>query len=204
MDTTEENEKYDYEYDNALTYRISRISFIFVSFVIIAGGYTTQLLSCNTQRVLKNNIYVKHLVGIFLIFMFIMLEGGWEFHSSLSNSNINNWSNGNCITSLIFALVLYIIFLLTSKMRFFYTILFFSLLFLLYITNTQRLNYKKKNKISDVINHNIIKIEYWLFWLLPIILIIGVIDYYFYKKTELGKKFNFFTFIIGCTQCKKI
>ena len=57
--------------DKIVTARISRVSFIFVAFVIVAGGYTTQLLSCDTQRLLKNNIYVKHLVGFLLIFIYL-------------------------------------------------------------------------------------------------------------------------------------
>lgn len=199
-DDTYENKKYD----KILTHRISRISFIFVSLVIIAGGYTTQLLSCNTQKILQTNIYAKHLIGIFLIFMFIMLEGGWEFNSDLSNSTINNWSNGNCLSSMVYAICIYFVFLMSSKMRFNYTITFFVLLFILYITNTQRLYYRNRNKIDNELNHNIINIETIIFWILPFVLIIGIIDYYFYKKKEMGNKFNLFTFFIGCTKCKKL
>ena len=199
-DDTYENK----EYDKLLTHRISRISFIFVSLVIIAGGYTTQLLSCSTQKILETNIYAKHLIGIFLIFMFIMLEGGWEFNADLSNPTVNNWSNGNCLSSMVYAICIYLIFLMSSKMRFNYTITFFVLLFILYITNTQRLYYRNRNKLDNEYNHKIINIETIIFWLLPFVLIMGVIDYYFYKKKEMGKKFNLLTFMIGCTKCKKL
>lgn len=190
-------------YDKLLTHRISRISFIFVSIVIIAGGYATHILSCDTQRFFNNSIYAKHLLGIILIFMFIMLEGGWEFKTSLGNENVYNWSNGNSITSLLYAILLYFLLLLTSKMRYYSTILFFFLLFKLYFINTQRLNYLKKELISNDINHKIVLYETFIFWLLPIILICGIVDYYFYKKKELGKNFNLFVFLLGCTSCKK-
>lgn len=191
-------------YDKILTTRISRISFIFVSLVIIAGGYTTQLLSCETQRLLKNNIYVKHLIGLLLIFMFIMLEGGWEYNIDASNPTKSNWSNGNAFSSLMYAFIIYILFLLSSKLRFIYGLYFFVLLFILYIVNTQRLYYRSKNNLNDDMNHFILNIETIIFWILPIIFLIGIIDYYLYKKKELGTKFNLFTFFVGCTQCKKL
>ena len=188
--------------DDRVTARISRVSFIFVSFVIISGGYTTQLLSCDTQRLLKNNIYVKHLAGFLLIFMFIMLEGGWDFFTDNLNSS-TNWSNGNCLASLIQAFIVYIIFVLSSKMKIIYTILFFGLLFILYIFNTQRLYLKNKNQIDEKTNHLMVQIEGYLFTiLLPIILLIGIYNYYLLKKKQKGKNFSIITFFIGNNICK--
>lgn len=188
--------------DKIVTARISRVSFIFVSFVIISGGYTTQLLSCDTQRLLKNNIYVKHLVGFLLIFMFIMLEGGWDFFTDNLNSS-TNWSNGNCLASLIQAFVVYVIFVLSSKMKIIYTILFFGLLFILYIFNTQRLYLKNKNQVDEKTNHLMVQIEGYVFSIfLPIILVIGVYNYYLLKKKQKGKNFSIITFFIGNNICK--
>ena len=65
-----------------LTNNISKISFIFVAFLVAAGGYVTQIFSCSTQRYLDTNIYGKHLIGIGLIFIFIMLEGGFNFNAA--------------------------------------------------------------------------------------------------------------------------
>ena len=82
MQTTRENKMNDFLKtleEESLTTNISKISFIFIAFLVIAGGYTTQIFSCSTQRFLSNNIYGKHLIGIGLIFVFIMLEGGWDF-----------------------------------------------------------------------------------------------------------------------------
>ena len=39
-----------------LTNNISKISFIFVAFLVVAGGYVTQIFSCSTQRFLGSNI----------------------------------------------------------------------------------------------------------------------------------------------------
>lgn len=40
-----------------LTNNISKISFMFVAFLVIAGGYSTQIFSCSTQRFLSTNIW---------------------------------------------------------------------------------------------------------------------------------------------------
>ena len=79
-----------------LTNNISKISFLFVAFLIIAGGYATQIFSCSTQRYLSNDIYGKHIIGFGLIFMFIMLEGGWNFDKEDRDKYPVDWSNGNC------------------------------------------------------------------------------------------------------------
>ena len=58
---------------------ISRLGFLFLAYAIISGGYVTQVLPCETKISLKNNIYVKHVIGFVLMFVFIMMEGGWDF-----------------------------------------------------------------------------------------------------------------------------
>ena len=96
----------------------SVISFLFLKFAVIAGGYVTQVIPCQTQRILKHNIFSKHIIGFLLSFAFIMLEGGWGFNKELENSHPDNdWSNGNALESMIFAVILYVVFLLTAKMK---------------------------------------------------------------------------------------
>ena len=95
----------------------SVISFLFLKFAIIAGGYVTQIIPCQTQRVLENNIFSKHIIGFLLAFAFIMLEGGWGFNEELEKSHPDNdWSNGNALESMVFAHPLSR-FLLTAKME---------------------------------------------------------------------------------------
>ena len=185
-----------------LTNNISKISFLFVAFLIIAGGYATQIFSCSTQRYLSNDIYGKHIIGFGLIFMFIMLEGGWNFDNEDRDKYPVDWSNGNCFDSFIFAGILYIIFLLSSKMRISWNVAFFSLLFILYVTNTQRLYHFNRKQLNADTNKNILEAEKIILYSLPIVLMIGVIDYYFYKKNQLGNKFQYYLFILGNAKCR--
>ena len=185
-----------------LTNNISKISFLFVAFLIIAGGYATQIFSCSTQRYLSNDIYGKHIIGFGLIFMFIMLEGGWNFDKEDRDKYPVDWSNGNCFDSIIYAGILYFIFLLSSKMKISWNIAFFSLLFILYITNTQRLYHFNRNQLNKDTNQSILEAEKVILYSLPIVLIVGVIDYFIYKKNQVGKDFQFHLFFLGNAKCR--
>lgn len=59
-----------------ITDQIQKLAFIIVCFIIISGNSVTHLLSCQTQNFLKHNLYIQHIIGFLLIFIFIMLEGG--------------------------------------------------------------------------------------------------------------------------------
>ena len=185
-----------------LTNNISKISFLFVAFLIIAGGYATQIFSCSTQRYLSNDIYGKHIIGFGLIFMFIMFEGGWNFDKEDRDKYPVDWSNGNCFDSFIYAGILYFIFLLSSKMRISWNVAFFSLLFILYITNTQRLYHYNRNQLTQETNKSILDAEKIVLYSLPFVLIIGVIDYFIYKKNQVGKDFQFYLFFLGNAKCR--
>ena len=100
-----------------LTDQIQKIAFIIICFIIISGNTVTHLLSCQTQKFLKDNVYIKHVIGFLLIFIFIMLEGGWSFDEELQNRESVNWTNGNTFDTLAFTFILYILFILMSKMK---------------------------------------------------------------------------------------
>jgi len=189
---------------DSLTNNISKISFMFVAFLVIAGGYATQIFSCSTQRFLSSNIYGKHLIGIGLIFMFIMLEGGWDFNKTELKKHDVDWSNGNCFHSMIYAFVIYGLFLLSSKTRILWNSIFFFLLFVLYITNTQRLYYFNRKYIKPDMNRDILKGEKVVLYSLPFILLVGVADYYMYKTKQLGKDFNLYHFFLGNPICTRL
>lgn len=185
-----------------LTNNISKISFIFVAFLIAAGGYVTQIFSCSTQRYLDTNIYGKHLIGIGLIFIFIMLEGGFNFNAVERDMYPVDWSNGNCSDSMIYAFIIYFIFLLSSKMRLSWNTAFFVVLFILYVTNTQRLYMYNRKQINAETNDRILMVEKVLLYSLPVLLFVGLGDYYFYKQNMLGSKFSLYLFFLGNPTCK--
>jgi hypothetical protein len=183
---------------------LSKFAFIFLIFVVISSGYLKGILSCQMQNFLKNISTGKHLLGIIIIFVFIMLEGGWSFNQEENDMADNDWSSGNAFDSLIIGTLIYIIFIISSKSRLIYNITFFIIVFILYITNTQRSYYYVRKLITDETNNRIITYEKLILYLSIIILIIGFIDYIIYQKQNYKSKFSWYIFLMGVNECTKL
>lgn len=179
---------------------ISKMSFMFISYAIISGGYVTQILPCSIKSLLTNNIYMKHIIGLLLIFSFIMLEGGWSFNKKKIDNL--NWTNGNTIHSLGYALLLYITFLMSSKMKASTNMLFYGILFVIYIINTYTNYLVIKKEIDTELEKKVRKVMLYLCYILVGIFIYGIVNYYYYKKYQIGKSFNIYKYIIGTPKCK--
>lgn len=150
----------------------------------------------------KCDIY-RHLMGILLVFVFIMAEGGWSFGEDEKESE-NSWASGNVSHTIIIAFIIYLIFLISAKSKLIPNLIFFSLIFLLYFINTQRSFLLVREKITKETSDKIIYFEYFLLFLAFITLFYGFIDYIFYQQGEYGKDFSWYLFIIGTKQCKSL
>lgn len=188
--------------ENLLNNIIYKLGFLFVSYIIIASGYIEHVLPCQIQYFFKNNMYAKHIVGCFVIFMFIMMEGGWSFNEEEQNKHDVNWSNGNVIDTSIFAFILYSIFLISANMKLLPNLLFYFLLFIIYALNTQRLYWKNRNNIEQETDEKILLIIKILSIISIIVLIYGFYDYYIFKKLQFKKKFSVFKMVISNKVCK--
>ena len=54
-----------------ITDQIQKLAFIIVCFIIISGNSVTHILSCQTQKFLSENVFIKHMIGFLLIFIFM-------------------------------------------------------------------------------------------------------------------------------------
>ncbi len=183
---------------------LARFAFIFVIFVVISGGYLHGLLSCQMQYFLENINTGKHILGIILIFIFIMLEGGWSFNQEVDNMESNNWASANAIDTLIIGILIYTLFIISSKSRLVFNIIFYTLVFILYIINTQRSYYYVRKIIKDETNDKIILYEKIILGISVFVLIYGFIDYIIYQKKNYKSNFSWYIFLNGVHKCKKI
>ena len=183
---------------------VSRLSFIFLVYATIAGGQVAMLLPCEIQYSLENNIYIKHLAGIMLIFCFIMMTGGWNSDEDKNVNSHFDWSNGNTLHTLLCTIVMYIVFLLTSKMTLTMNMILYGLLFIIYVINTYMRHLDNKDKISESSKINVKYIINILLGISIIIFITGIIGYYNYEKKCYGKEFCLYKFLMGTKKCHSL
>merc|ERR1711998_498052 len=105
-----------------------------------------------------------------------------------------DWSNGNVIDTMIFGVILYSVFLLSAKMRLMPNLLLYTVLFGVYLLNTQRLYWKNRELISEEQDEKYMKHINLALITSAGIFIFGVIDYLIYEKMSYGNKFNIVKF----------
>ena len=180
---------------------VGKFVFIVLIFVVISAGYVTDILSCQTQRWLKTSIFARHIIGIIMVFVFIMMEGGWDFDEKRENAESNNWLSGNTLHTLVFAVLLYSVFFISSKTQLIPNLLFFFIILLIYIINTYREYILVRKEIDDDYNKYILNVEYSLLTLSGITLTYGFIEYIYYQMRQRGKNFEWYRFFLGVPVC---
>ena len=184
-----------------MEYFLSRFAFIFLIYIVITTGYVSEVLSCQMRKFLLEYKMFHHVLGILMVFVFIMLEGGWSFDPKIDADGNNNWSSGNVIETFAISLAIYSIFLLSAKSRLIPNILFYIFVFIIYMINTQRNFWHSRKMITDEENTKILKIGKILFMIAITILFIGFIDYLIYQQKEYGRNFQWNLFILGTSKC---
>tara|TARA_B100001094_G_C18055455_1_gene732225 strand:- start:44 stop:631 length:588 start_codon:yes stop_codon:yes gene_type:complete len=190
--------------DSIIKKEASKIGFLFISFVVIASGYVTQVLPCQTHNFLQNSTFGKHIIGILIMFLFIMLEGGWSFNMEQQDKAGVDWSNGNVIDTMIFGIILYTVFLLTSKMKLIPNAILYILLFSVYLINTQRLYWENRKMINQEENDRMVNVIKIALGTSLFVFIYGFIDYFIYEKKSYGKNFSIFQFLLHGKKCQSI
>ena len=54
----------------------SNIFCIFIFFLIISANFLAELFPCRLQYILRNNMVIKHLFGLFSMIFFVVLSSG--------------------------------------------------------------------------------------------------------------------------------
>jgi len=183
---------------------LPRLAFLFLLFTILTSGFISELLSCQMRYVLSTNIFARHFLAILMVFIFIMGLGGWSFDSKLDAMANNDWTSGNVIETLIMSFAIYVTFLISSKSQFVPNMIFFGLLLLLYLINTQRNFWKARNMISANTNELMLYSTYILGATSIITLFYGFINYINYQKSQYGDQFSWFYFILGGHKCASL
>lgn len=148
-------------------------------------GYLATQINCDLQRLMFNSVIVRHLVSLLAFFFLFTL--------------IDSTNKSNLITTWTKTLVVYGLFILTTKSKWFFIV---PVLILLLID--QSIKKYEQNVKDQSAKIRIEKISKCINFLVIVIIVIGAIDYYFRQKQEYKRNFSFVKFLFGTNKaCKK-
>jgi hypothetical protein len=158
----------------------------------ILFGFSTGLLSCDLQRLVNKNIYIKHLLSIICFFFLFTV---------LDPSNRTNFWN-----TFVKTLGVYILFIMTTKSKAWAAVGIVVCLIIDQAIKTE-INYIMGNEevTNPTVQNKVERLKKYrktLYSVIIVLSIIGFIEYYFYQKSEYGEDFDLWKFIIGTSHCE--
>jgi uncharacterized membrane protein SpoIIM required for sporulation len=183
------------------------IKALFLLLLSISGGFTSKTLGCGTQKAFQN-ITSRHIILFALIYFTLDISDDDDKTGPL-----------HPYEQLKQSVIMYICFILFTKMNFFFTMGSFALLCASYILGNhikhidwyiQNLKDKKKkdeddaNKINEyeILNAQSKKYQTYANYISVGILIVGSLSYLLKKKKEYGSRFSYITFFQGVSNCE--
>ena len=161
---------------------------VFLLIVAVAGNFIAETLSCPIQKLLTENIYVKHIVTILILY----------FTTGIIQVND---SPLHPLTTLRICLMSYIIFLFFTKMDIYFTFISFIIIIIIYV-NFRFFDYYSKvkpEKVDNIKFHKKLNIN--LFIILYIVLIIGFFKYFFEIHQKKRNLIIMLNFLFGLKKC---
>jgi hypothetical protein len=175
-----------------------------ILFLYSAMSFSGNLLSCDIQDALTNNIFVKHFIGFCLLLYLIVIIDPKPFITY----KVDEWVTPKL---LVVTLIIYSLFLLAGRMKANYAIFVIGIA-LVYIL----LDVEKQNKTGVVKEGQVITLQQltdqktlisfvqqilWYFMCLMIIL--GVGAYYLKQRADHPTDFSYVKFLFGTPKCER-
>jgi hypothetical protein len=163
----------------------------FAIYLIIASNYYGELFGCKFRKLLTDNMFLKHVLA-FMTFGFLVILTGIDISKS-----------DDIIASIIYTVVFYLWFVMSTKTHIYITIIIVLLFFTMYVISYRikflknNEEYQNKEKVDELI-----KINNYLLLVTFIITIWGFINYLYLKYCEYNKEFNLIKFILGDSKCR--
>ncbi len=167
---------------------------LFILLLAIGGNFLAEMLGCQIQRVLHKMIW-KQVLFFCLIYFTV------DFTVFSSKEVVHP------VYQIIKAFILWIAFNLFGRMDYYYAMIAFVVLLILYIIGNFRAYWSatvKPDKKEEYEKTDILlkKTQWYLFLTVVMLLVIGVINYFFKKEHQYKKGFHLFDFIVGHEKCK--
>lgn len=169
--------------DNIITIIICVLLYYFV----VLANFLPETVGCQLRKILATNMIAKHIVGLLLLYFLVILTNP-------------TWSNKNLLYTFFISIIVYVLFLVNTRMNLPFILCNILLLIILYF-----LNLKKKEE--ELPEDKIKKIEYIqliIMILLGVSYLAGFILYLIDHIKEYEDNFNLSEFIFGNLICKSM
>jgi len=185
--------------EKILNYNSNLLKSILLLVLAVSGNFVGNTLGCKTQFNMTNNMFIKHILLIFIVFFTL---------------NFSANENENPFTQIFRALMIWIFYLLFTKQNIIFTSISAGMIVLIYMLDTFSTYYKNKsydNNLTKLTKDEHIKkyqtiniIRDYSFKIVLLIILIGFSLYLREKYIEYGSDFKFITFIFGKPNCKSL
>jgi len=165
----------------------NEIKGLFLLILAIGGGYTAETLGCKTQKLLSSNMYVKHMISLFILFFSISIFDTGEVKHPFDIFKS--------------ALGIYLLFICFTKMDIRFTIIVFLLMAGNYVLNLY-INYLQENKPEEIPQQVLLeKIKVNIYKLIILLIVVGFVMYFKKQYTEHSKNWSTKKFLFGVRKC---
>ena len=165
----------------------NEIKGLFLLILAIGGGYTAETLGCKTQKLLSSNMYVKHMISLFILFFSISIFDTGEVKHPFDIFKS--------------ALGIYLLFICFTKMDIRFTIIVFLLMAGNYVLNLY-INYLQENQPEEIPQQVLLeKIKVNIYKLIILLIVIGFVMYFKKQYTEHSKNWSTKKFLFGVRKC---
>lgn len=153
----------------------------------ISGNFVAEILSCKTQLLLNNNMLAKHFIGFCILYFAI------GFSSTDSPSHP--------LTMFKISFVIYLLFILFSKMNITFTIIVFLLIMFSYVIYTYINYYQHISPKETALISKLKKTQYLIHVLIILLILIGFSLYFSEQHKIHYNKWSTVKFIFGNKDC---
>lgn len=175
-----------------------------VLFLLVSASYGKNLLSCDIQDALTNDIFYKHFIGICLLLYFVVLMDKDRFITY----KVDEW-----VTPKLFAitLVIYSLFLLAGRMKANYAVFIIGGALIYKLLDIEKENKTGLVKEGQTITFQqlddqktIISFVQQLIWYgILITTVIGLGSYYLKQRRDHPNDFSHLKFLFGTPTCQR-
>ena len=184
------------------------IKALFLLLLSISGGFTSKTLGCGTQKAFEN-MTTKHIILFALIYFTL------DISENPDEAPIHPYEQFKK------AVILYIGFILFTKMNLYFTMIAFGLLCISYVIGNyvknldwhiNNINKKQKRTqeedktLSDyeLLKKQSSKYQEYINYAVSGVVIMGSLSYLLKKRKEYGSRFSYITFFQGVSKCDSL